>query len=425
MNKSFDLSIGNYTIIEMEEIFSLPNSYDESIIEIQETKLRKNIMNDKKIQISMKNRTLEFINSVKKKLINNLKDNNSSFQNNNIQSQNQYEEIYNLNTGPKKSETLETNSVSIIKSKETPHVNSQHSEYYEGTINPLKQRILRQNINIDTRFRENYYSTNASNFHVNLPLKMNEVVSMQLSALELSNTFYAISQVFGNNFFTLEIPGKDSLMITIPDGNYDPASLQDYINSVLKDIEDYNQIQFTSDINPTTLLSPLFGSGKMTVGLINGATISKFALNFLTDRLGNKDTQTPLPLKFGWLIGFRDGYYENNTNYVSEGFINLTGPKYIYLVVDDYNNNVLDGFYGAFTSSVLNKNIIARISLNGGVFNKTSNDNISLITNPRQYFGPVDIQKLQIQLLDEYGRILSLNNMDYSFCLTFQTIYNL
>ena len=123
MNKSFDLSIGNYTIIEMEEIFSLPNSYDESIIEIQETKLRKNIMNDTKIQISMKNRTLEFINSVKKKLINNLKDNKSSFQNNNIQSQNQYEEIYNLNTGPKKSETLETNSVSIIKSKETPHVN--------------------------------------------------------------------------------------------------------------------------------------------------------------------------------------------------------------------------------------------------------------------------------------------------------------
>ena len=48
-------------------------------------------------------------------------------------------------------------------------------------------------------------------------------------------------------------------------------------------------------------------------------------------------------------------------------------------------------------------------------------DFFSLITTPRQYFGPVDIQKLQIQLLDEYGRILNLNNMDYSFCLTFQT----
>ena len=59
-------------------------------------------------------------------------------------------------------------------------------------------------------------------------------------------------------------------------------------------------------------------------------------------------------------------------------------------------------------------------------FDATSyNDSFNLMTGSRQYFGPVDIQKLQIQLLDEYGRILDLNNMDYSFCLTFQTIYNL
>jgi hypothetical protein len=86
---------------------------------------------------------------------------------------------------------------------------------------------------------------------------------------------------------------------------------------------------------------------------------------------------------------------------------------------------VLDGFYSAFTSSVLNKNILARISLAGSVPDIVTKDNFSIITTPRQYFGPVDIQKLHIQMLDEYGRILNLNNMDYSFCLTFQTIYEL
>ena len=161
----------------------------------------------------------------------------------------------------------------------------------------------------------------------------------------------------------------------------------------------------------------------MIVGSTNG--ITDFSINFVTDRYGNEDKQTPLPLKFGWLIGFRDGYYENNTTYVSEGVINLLGPRYIYLVVDDFNNSVLDGFYGAFTSSIINKNILARISLQGNLFDFLSKDNFSLITTPRQYFGPVDIQKLQIQLLDEYGRILNLNNMDYSLCLTFQTIYEL
>jgi len=97
----------------------------------------------------------------------------------------------------------------------------------------------------------------------------------------------------------------------------------------------------------------------------------------------------------------------------------------MYLVVNEYNNNVLDGFYAAFTSSILNKNILARISLQGSVFNYLSKDNFNLTTTPRQYFGPVDIQKLQVQLLDEYGRILNLNNMDYSFCLSFQTVYDL
>jgi hypothetical protein len=54
-----------------------------------------------------------------------------------------------------------------------------------------------------------------------------------------------------------------------------------------------------------------------------------------------------------------------------------------------------------------------------------SQNNTNVITTPRQYFGQVDIQKLQVQLLDEYGRILDLSNMDYSFCLSFQTIYDL
>ena len=94
-------------------------------------------------------------------------------------------------------------------------------------------------------------------------------------------------------------------------------------------------------------------------------------------------------------------------------------------MIDDFNNNVSNSFYAAFTSSILNKNILARITLQGGVFNILEQNNLLLVTSPRQYFGPVDIQKMQIQLLDEYGRILDLNNMDYSFCLTFQTIYDL
>lgn len=433
MEPSFDLNVKNYTINELEDLLELPSSYNESIIEIQETKLRQNILSDRSIISSTKKITLDFIDKVKSILTENIKPTNSI-----SKLSKTYQNVYNLDKSLQKSDLVDSGGTYIIKQPSTPYGQSMPSEFYQGTLNPLSKRILRQNINIDTRFRENYYTTTSSNFHVDLPLRLTSVVSLQLSALELPSTFYIISQVFGNNFFVLEIKNPvdptitpEQLVVTIPDGNYDYLSLQMYINNFLTTMApgQYNDIQFLADINTPSGSGPQGGSGKMIVGSISGTL--NFAINFVTDRYGNVDRQTPLPLKLGWLMGFRNGYYENTdatipaTTYVSEGIIDLIGPRYIYMVVDDFNNSVLDGFYGAFTSSILNKNILARISLQGSVFNYTSKDNLNLITTPRQYFGPVDIQKLQVQLLDEYGRILNLNNMDYSFCLTFQTIYDL
>lgn len=425
MNPNFDLNIQNYSIKELEDLFELPTNYDESVLEIKETKLRQNIISDRSIISQTKNNTLEFITKVKKTLTENLKSNFSPKVNiNATKLAKTWENIYNMNNSLERSDLVISGSTDIINRPSTSYGQSFPSEFYQGTINPLNKRILRQNINIDTRFRENYYNTTSSNFHVDLPLRLTEVVSLQLSALEMPNTFYVISKVFGNNFFVLEIVGETPLMIHIPDGNYDYLGLQNYLNNFMLSLDignPYKLIQFKADMEVGTVFQG--GSGKMIIGSVTGTI--EFSINFLTDRLGNDERQTPLPLKLGWLMGFRDGYYQNNTTYVSEGIINLVGPRYIYLVVDDFNNSVLDGFYGAFTSSILNKNILARISLQGSVFNSLSKDNFSLISTPRQYFGPVDIQKLQIQLLDEYGRILNLNNMDFSFCLTFQTIYNL
>jgi hypothetical protein len=415
MNQNFDLNIENYTLKELEEFFGLNyNNYNEEALLKQESKLKQNILNDKNVGSTTKNNTLQFLSEVRKRLLNHIKTVNSTSYIDNS-----------LDKGLKKSDIIDAGSAAIIKQSATSYSNSFPSEFYQGSINPLSKRILRQNVNIDTRFRNNYYTTNASNFNVDLPLKISQVVSLQLSALEFPSTFYVVSQVFGNNFFVLEISGLEPLIVTIPDGNYDYLSLQDYINNYLQTVGtgDYQNIRFLSDINTPLGTGPSAGSGRMVVGSTSGSIA--FSLNFLTDRYGNEDRQTPLPLKLGWLMGFREGYYENALTYVSEGIINLLGPRYIYLVVDDFNNNVNDGFYAAFSSSILNKNILARISLQGTVFNLLSKDNFNLITSPRQYFGPVDIQKLQIQLLDEYGRILNLNNMDYSFCLTFQTIYEL
>ena len=332
MNSNFDLNIQNYSIKELEDLFDLSNNYDEGIVEIQETKLRQNIINDKTTISTTTPNILSFLNQVKKILIDNIK--NIS---NNIHI---VDNVYNLDNKIQKTEIIDDGCTNIIKPKVTSYSNSMQSEFFKGTINPLEKHILRKHINIDTRFRNNYYNTTASNFHLDLPLRLTEVVSMQLSALEFTNTLYIISKVFGNNFFVLEIPNEINQLVTIPDGNYDYLALQEYINNFLINLSNkYSNIRFIADINTPNGTGPVGGSGRMTI-----SSNENFSINFVTDRDGNDDRINPLPLKIGWLMGFREGYYENSTNYVSEGIINLIGPRYIYLVVDDFNNSVNDGF---------------------------------------------------------------------------------
>ena len=228
----FDLNISNYTKPELEQLFELPSNYDESVVEMQETKLRQNIMNDKSIVPSIKAQTLNFISEVKKTLIVNIMSGGS---NGNVVNEAAViaKKYYNFDKGLTKSDVVSSGSTFIIEKPVTPYGQSQPSEFFQGTINPLNKRTLRQNINIDTRFRENYYTTMATNFHLDLPIRLTQVVSLQLSALEMPTTFYAVSGVFGNNFFSLQIDGQDPLVVTVPDGNYNYLSLQTYINNFL------------------------------------------------------------------------------------------------------------------------------------------------------------------------------------------------
>jgi hypothetical protein len=302
-----------------------------------------------------------------------------------------------------------------------PYQQSYPSQYFQGTINPLKRKVREENLVIDTRFRENYYNSSPTNFNFQLPILIQNVLSMKLSAIELPTTYYAISKQYNNNFFTLTV-NSTSTVITIPDGNYDnDAFIICLNNQIILAGNEFQYINFVININNNN------GSGQMMVGLDTKAPQDlQFELNFQADRFGYDDRTTPLPLKLGWIMGFRNGIYTNNKNYISEGIVDLVGPRYFYLVIDDFNNNNNNGlFYSAFNSSILNKNIIARISLQSGLFKIFLEDGLNIISAARDYFGPVNISNFQIQLLDEYGRVVDLNYMDFSFCLTLAISYDI
>jgi len=410
---NFDLNIANYKKDELEEIFSLsPGKYDVELVEIKCSQLRNNIIYDSSVEESIRKKTAIFLEEAKKLLVSQL--NSSQFLK-------KLGTAYNINHDLQSTPVIEAGETFIIDKPKTSFGNSYPSEFYPGIINPLKKRTTRQNLNIDTRFRDNYYGSSSSNFHFDLPIKFSDVMQLQLSSFEMPFSYFNISKQMGNNFFSITLDSYPStpVIITVPDGNYTPTGLVAYLNNFVNGPNILNgKIQFIYNIDPAEN-----GSGQLIIGSLGGT--GKFTLTFNSDIFGNPDTINPLPLKLGWMLGFRNGSYSGNNNYISEGLIDLTGPKYLYLVVDDYNNNVNNGFYSAFNASILNKNILARISFQPNPFGNLAQNNFSLITTPRQYFGPVDIQKLKIQLLDEYGRVIEMNNMDYSFCLTLVSVYDI
>lgn len=404
---NFDLNIDNYRKEELEELFNLPKMYDSDLLNSNEVKLKKNILADISIQNETKQKTLKFLSEAKQIIINSLAKNANVA--------NIISDFYNSSYELKQVAVVNDNVNFVQERERKPYLSSYPSEFFPGVINPLKKKVNRQTLNIDTRFRENYYTTLSTNFHFDLPIKISNILTMQLNAFESPITFYNISKLLGNNYFTIIIESTaEKKVVIIPDGNYNVQNMISFLNTEMATLGgDFAKISFS-----------VYMSGNSAEQMIVESIDSVFfTLQFENNSSGEVDTITPLPLKFGWTMGFRKNVYLHGTYYKSEGFIDLKGPRYVFLVIDDYNNNVNNNFYSAFTKSVLNQNILARISFQSSL-DSVSQNNLSIITYPRQYFGPVDIQKMNIQLLDEYGRVVDLNSMDYSFCLTFQTAYD-
>jgi len=76
-----------------------------------------------------------------------------------------------------------------------------------------------------------------------------------------------------------------------------------------------------------------------------------------------------------------------------------------------------------YEDSFLQKNILARIPMGVTSHNKLFIYRDINNVQRRNYFGQVNIKRMRIQLIDEYGEPVDLNDSDYSFNLEFEVLY--
>jgi hypothetical protein len=438
--ENLDLDINNYSLKDLERFFKLKSTYNSNDVELKEYQIREQLLKSGHIDKRLKRDFIAFLTNAKNLII-------SAKCKPTEKPPTIIPKNYQLDTlNTPLSKIPLTRETELVQRPETQYIYTNNSDYFPGVINPLNKRIITKCLNIDTKFRDTLTTTQSSDFTIQLTTKLNKVVSMELSAIELPFTFYNISQHNGNNYLYLKIICDPSTILNnnygekniiheekvfiIPDGNYSANNLINKLNSIISPKDElgsllepnsiFSHIHFKLDITENGS-----GSGKVIVEPFGekGDIIKSINFDFTKNINGISDS-TNIATRIGWTLGFNRAYYDNDFYYIGESVIDCNTNRYIYLSIDDYNKNSNNSFISVFNQSILNDDIIARISIEGSL-GLIKDNKIIFITEPRQYFGPVDIQRLRIRLFDEYGRILQMNGANYSFCLKLNLLYDL
>jgi hypothetical protein len=439
-----DLDIRNYSVKDLEKLFQLQEGYSVADVEYKESKMREILLSSGYVKKQNKGELIDFLKQASEWLL--------------FVKRGSVKTATALPVEPRldKTEYVEPTGTSkaelVVKRPTTQYVHTMQSDYYEGTLNPLATRTTKQCLTIDTRFRDNFYTSPSSDFTFQLPLKFAKVVSMQLSSLEIPLSFYGISKAFGNTHLWLEVEYLDTRSpespaevstrtFEIAEGNYNASDFIATLNAVvspklatatatdkvvLQDLSDpFSYLQWSLDITETGS-----GTGKVTLAPIPLADVSggyveiaRVKMDF-TRNVAGQPENTDISSHIGWNLGFTRKIYDGRTQYTADTIIEPATIRYVYLAVDDFNNSANNHFVTAFNRSLLSPNILARISLRGNYFSLLMDNDLNIVTEPRKYFGPVDIQRLRVRLYDDFGRILDMNGANYSFCLTFTSLYD-
>lgn len=357
----------------------------------------------------------------------------------------------------------------------------------QGFMNKVLRNTDTKIINIDSHFRDTLLldasgydaKSSSTDFIVNFNEPLVNVLSMKLMSYEIPVHWYTFSEKYGTNRFMI-----DNSSVVIPNGNYTTSELITDITGVLPGgftitLDTKTNRVTIKRTSGTTLFSLSFYNNKLLTAHHSAYCGIKYNT---TERSGPK-----IDYNLGWLLGFRKTTYSGELSYTGEALLDIAGIKYVYITLDDFNHNhntkqvtnlyqdketfKMPSYYKHYTdlscvptnvpdtnersnagnkltqaqifainqilldnaSSDLDRHtgnvdsdIIARIQVpysNGNSFRYLINQESSLANNSRQYYGPVTIKRMRVRLVDDKGNDIDLNNMDWSFSIVVEQLY--
>lgn len=297
-------------------------------------------------------------------------------------------------------------------------------------------------INFDTKYSDDLFtehsfnngqntqntSGNYGNFNFTLPDRITGVKSIYVENVDFPILNYNVLADIGNNYFQV-IKNGISTIIKVPDGNYNQITLIDKLQTLLS----INTVDISVSINNVDITND---NKYINLKGVDGST---YIVNFAVDEFGNFDKYN-FKSKLGWLLGFRNQSYTFNggkDGIYATSKISFSYSKYYYLAIDEFSTNFQNSFMSALPFSQINKYIICKINvnvvnsymINNSILTDSSSDiqynyhipsnhfNGYLVSGMRTYNGKIDLQKLNVKIIDDSGKIVNLQGQDVSFCL--------
>jgi hypothetical protein len=364
-----DTNINNYTTSELMAIVGITSMDEDEIVIKTNTLINK---------FKTKNPSLAiFFQEIQNELLHNLNDSQNENDNNNdyndLPEEQQVTDWY-KNQNLTQTDRNQVNKITERKQKiqtfDDEHVPMKQEQIAttdtyqvpvkQDSLNPNLKNTISRFVNLDSQFRQYTGVNNSSStsYTCDLSDTLKDALSLRLYSYQIPYSWYTIDTDYGNTCFWIN-HGEYNINISIPPGNYSHTTFQTQLNI------SFLNAGFTFPAYPpliTTINSPVFinmNNGIVSMYLFGGiyndptGVIPTFIIDTTTqilfyDFTGNLYCTSNCLNKsnhyfnnsLGWLMGYRLPYMNILANgNTATSILDLNGPKYLILSIDDYNQN--------------------------------------------------------------------------------------
>ena len=228
----------------------------------------------------------------------------------------------------------------------------------QDSLNPNLKNTITRFVNLDSQFRQytNGIDSTSTDYTLDLSDTLKDVLNMRIFSYQIPYSWYSLDVAYGNTCLWIN-DLSTNVVVSVSPGNYTSSQFITDLSNNFTTAGFYNYptggpVLYNPNNGKITL--NLYGadfSGNIIVGpsLVHTTfTVSETTKIIFYDFTGVlqctnvclSKTNHHFNNSLGWVMGFRVPYtYVDPSGNTAPCVLDLNGPKYLILVIDDYNQN--------------------------------------------------------------------------------------